>query len=107
MLTQSLKTVVLKKFLYYYACFQLMLLQDEIALKEWTFYLRGAFRSCQELLGGTAKKANKIYGTITDGSSGNLAALAPLSPSHNNSPISTLRSSDSRSHLVRGASTDA
>ncbi|XP_055339814.1 G protein-coupled receptor kinase 1-like [Paramacrobiotus metropolitanus] len=87
--------------------------QDDIGLKEWAQALRATFRSCQELFSNAAaRKATKIYGTLTDGNSvgiggggGGGGNMTPSSPSH---AISTnsLTSSSSRSGLMRGASSD-
>lgn len=41
----------------------MILLQDEIGLKEWALSLRSAHKCSQELLASMAKKAGKIYGT--------------------------------------------
>lgn len=49
-----------------YIISNVLLLQDEIGLKEWAFSLRSAHKKSQELLGSMARKAGKIYGSERD-----------------------------------------
>ncbi|OQV19418.1 G protein-coupled receptor kinase 1, partial [Hypsibius exemplaris] len=84
--------------------------QDEIGLREWAHALRATFRSCQELLGSAARKANKIYGVVPDGVSGGSLSggVYGSSPTPGGVGGNSLTSSNSRTALMqRGSSTDA
>ena len=38
---------------------------DEVGLKEWAISLNSAYKTSQELFSGLAKKAGKIYGSLS------------------------------------------